>query len=809
MNTNPVPISDPFAPAFSSSLTSPLSTASPTAFASRSSSLLFIDPSVSDYTQLIAGAKAGTEVHLLNPTEDAITQITDTLLGRTGITSLSLVSHGNVGELDFSKTKLDLGNLGTYATQLQTWSAALAPDADILLYECNVAATDQGKAFVQAIAQSTGATVAASTNLTGAKGLGGDWTLEYSTGKIEASDVFASGAEAAYQNVLASLTVPSSSTNSFAGGNAVVVSSGLTVSETTKGETLDGAQAAITTNFNSANDRLGIAGQSGASGTVNGLTWSYNSTTGILNLSGTAAVATYQAALQQVTYQDTSATDAAATRGIQFSLGTNLANPGNGHFYQFVNVPGDTWFQARDAAAASTYLGLKGYLATITSASEETFITSKVQGIGWLGGSDSVDPNNPNSAVGSTWSWVTGPEAGQAFWNGLSSGSAVPGAYSNWDAGEPNNFNGVERYTHIFPNGTWNDFAYNNGAIQGYVVEYGGSAGDSTVQLTGSTSVNVAAAPSAKVKNDFYGDGRSDILWRNPSTGQVAIWEMNGTQLQQGTGYLANNPGANWQITGTGDFNNDGKADILWRNTSTNEVAIWEMNGTTILPSSAILATNPGANWQIAGTGDFNNDGNADILWRNTSTNEVAIWEMNGTTILPSSAILATNPGANWQITGTGDFNNDGNADILWRNTSTNEVAIWEMNGTTILPSSAILATNPGANWQIASTVNGTGDTNGDGLSDILWRNTSTNQAAIWEMNGTALLPSSAILATNPGANWQIVDSGDYNGDGNTDLLWRNTATNQTAIWELNGTQLQPGTGFVSATAATGWQMSA
>ena len=798
---------------------SPLSVAPQPAFVSRSSSLLFVDSSVSDSKQLLAGAKAGTEVHLLNSTEDAISQITDTLAGRTGITSLSIVSHGNAAALDFSKIKLDLGDLGTYANQLQTWSKALASHADILLYGCDVAATTEGKTFVQAIAQLTGADVAASTNLTGAKALGGDWTLEYSTGAIESSDVFTSKVEAAYQNVLATLTVPSSSASSVAGGNAVVVSSGLTVAETTSGETLTGAQVAITSNFNGADDRLGISGQSGTSGTVNGLSWAYNSATGILNLSGTAAVAVYQTALQQVTYQDTNAADTTTPRSIQFSLGANLANPGNGHFYQFVGAPGDTWFQARDAAAASTYLGLKGYLATLTSASENAFVASKVQSIGWLGGSDSVDPTDPNSAIGPTWSWVTGPEAGQAFWNGLSTslgGSAVPGAYSNWAPGEPNNTNnGTERYTHIFPNGTWNDYAYNNGTIQGYVVEYGGSAGDPTVQLTGSTSVNIIKSPAngvppgTEVKNDFNGDGQSDILWRNPSTGQVAIWEMNGTTLLPGTGYINASPDSSWQIAGTGDFNGDGKADILWRNSSTGLLAIWEMDGTTLLPGTGYISNNPALTWQISGTGDFNGDGKADILWRNSSTGQLAIWVMDGTTLLPGTDYISNNPALTWQISGTGDFNGDGKADILWRNSSTGQLAIWVMNGTTLLPGTDYVSNNPDSTWQIARTINGTGDANGDGLSDIFWRNATTDQTAVWEINGTTLLPGTGYISATPGSSWIIADSGDYNGDAKTDLLWRNTTTNQVAVWELDGTQLQPGTDYVSPIAPLGWQVAA
>ena len=69
-----------------------------------------------------------------------------------------------------------------------------------------------------------------------------------------------------------------------------------------------------------------------------------------------------------------------------------------------------------------------------------------------------------------------------------------------------------------------------------------------------------------------------------------------------------------------GDFNGDGKPDILWQNTSTGERGLYLMDGTTV-SSWVSLPTVPTA-WQITGTGDFNGDGNTDILWQNTVTGE-------------------------------------------------------------------------------------------------------------------------------------------------------------------------------------------
>ncbi|WP_421656961.1 DUF4347 domain-containing protein [Leptothermofonsia sp. ETS-13] len=167
-----------------------------------SSSLVFIDSTVEDYQSLVSGASAGTEVHVLNSAQDAIAQITQVLAGRTGISSLHIVSHGEAGVLNFGSTQLGLGTLATYSTALQSWATALTPTADILLYGCYVAAGTQGQTFVQQLEKLTGADIAASIDLTGSAVLGGNWNLEYATGSIESSLAFRSATLATYASTL-------------------------------------------------------------------------------------------------------------------------------------------------------------------------------------------------------------------------------------------------------------------------------------------------------------------------------------------------------------------------------------------------------------------------------------------------------------------------------------------------------------------------------------------------------------------------------------------------------------------------------
>jgi Tol biopolymer transport system component len=167
------------------------------------SGIVFIDPKVDDYGILMAGVKPGLEVVLLDDNFDGIAQITQAMSGRRGLSSLHIVAHGEAGKLWLGKGFVDSSTLEHESDLLQSWAAALAPDADILLYGCNVAAGKTGRQFVQRFSQLTGADVAASSNLTGSAALGGDWELEVKIGLVEAPIAFQAETVEAYNAVLA------------------------------------------------------------------------------------------------------------------------------------------------------------------------------------------------------------------------------------------------------------------------------------------------------------------------------------------------------------------------------------------------------------------------------------------------------------------------------------------------------------------------------------------------------------------------------------------------------------------------------
>jgi glucose/arabinose dehydrogenase len=164
--------------------------------------VVFIDPSVTDFQELAAGVNSGAEVIILNPKADGIQQISNALSKRKNVESVHIVSHGVAGGIQIGNTKVDDRNIERYSKQLGRWASRLTPDADIVLYGCNVAANEAGMNFVRKFSQLTQADVAASTDLTGNASQGGNWEMEFKTGNIESPLAFQAKALAFYNGTM-------------------------------------------------------------------------------------------------------------------------------------------------------------------------------------------------------------------------------------------------------------------------------------------------------------------------------------------------------------------------------------------------------------------------------------------------------------------------------------------------------------------------------------------------------------------------------------------------------------------------------
>ena len=293
--------------------------------------------------------------------------------------------------------------------------------------------------------------------------------------------------------------------------------------------------------------------------------------------------------------------------------------------------------------------------------------------------------------------------------------------------------------------------------------------------------------------SDFNGDGRDDILWRNM---QDHTYSGSYNVIPRGTitnwlatpsgGFVSNDANAwrtqtdgLWRVVGTGDFNGDGRDDLLWSNQNgTFTEWLGQANGGFLSNDANAWSVLP-TSWRVVGTGDFNRDGIDDVLWRNDD-GRFTSWLANsppGSNSGPGNGGFQSNDlnsmsivPTSWQVAGTGDFNGDGWDDVLWRR---DDGAFTEWLG----QDNGRFSSNDANAWHDIPTswkVVGTGDFNGDDRDDVLWRR-DDGAFTEWlgQQNGGFVSNDTNAWHTVP-TSWQVAGTGDFNGDGRDDVAWRN-----------------------------------
>jgi FG-GAP-like repeat/FG-GAP repeat len=279
---------------------------------------------------------------------------------------------------------------------------------------------------------------------------------------------------------------------------------------------------------------------------------------------------------------------------------------------------------------------------------------------------------------------------------------------------------------------------------------------------------------------DFDGDGKGDVLYAR-SVGVYGISFMAGTVTED---CQQVDVPSTVTFMGTGDFNGDGKADIVWRNMGTGAVSITLMNAGTVSQTLSVGQTPIALNVRLEGIGDFDGNGRADMLWRNQTTGRsvMSYHSADGSVLSWPVVSEFINPASTTALK-VGDINGDGKSDIVWRNMSSGNVVISLMDGNA-------------ATWRgitqspIATTVRleAIGDFDGNGKADLLWRNTRTGNSLMSYHNADGSVASwpSVSQFINPSTT-SAVAVGDFDADDKTDILWRNLGTGNSVISLMNG----------------------
>lgn len=185
--------------------------------------VVFVDAAVEDADVLINGLRDSASEPIqwivieLDGQRDGIDQITSALARLSGVDAIHLVSHGDGEGIYLGNTRLDLNSMEAYASQVATWASSMDVDADLLLYGCDLASTEEGRTLIELLSTLTACDVAASDDATGHESLGGDWDFEYIVGSVSTEVAFHDAARSSWFSLLATATFQQGDANGYSG----------------------------------------------------------------------------------------------------------------------------------------------------------------------------------------------------------------------------------------------------------------------------------------------------------------------------------------------------------------------------------------------------------------------------------------------------------------------------------------------------------------------------------------------------------------------------------------------------------------
>ena len=246
--------------------------------------------------------------------------------------------------------------------------------------------------------------------------------------------------------------------------------------------------------------------------------------------------------------------------------------------------------------------------------------------------------------------------------------------------------------------------------------------------------------------------------------------------------------GSGWDALGAGDFDGDGKDDILCMDSS-GAVNVRLSNGSGTFPQEQSLNSKTAAQ-SVIGIGDFNGNGKDDVLVANPVTAELAYWESGATE--PSNDIGYYS--LDWTMIATDDFNGDGKCDMLWRNSfigedglTYNAYCTWIMDPPLGQSDWRMVSVANPAEWDFLCS----GDFDGDGTNDIAMIN-DAGVVGVWGIDNGYLDSWSILNAVNNPDEWTFGGVGDFDADGWDDIAWCNNSTNSVNYWSTYNIQIDP-----------------
>jgi hypothetical protein len=255
------------------------------------------------------------------------------------------------------------------------------------------------------------------------------------------------------------------------------------------------------------------------------------------------------------------------------------------------------------------------------------------------------------------------------------------------------------------------------------------------------------------------GDGMTDAMAFKTDSRELSavLLQSDGSYVRETVGRQTD---PQMRPVGYGDVDNDGQADVLWRNNVSGDNEIWLMRDTSMM---VLSLPNQPVDWKLMSFRDWNNDGRADVLWHKFSTGETSIWTLSGN---GRGTVLAVDPApADMSLAGAADLNKDGRPDLIWHDRKTRAVEGWLMSGAT--PTATFTLPDAPKNAQLA----GVGDLDADGDDDLVWLSSKDGKRVVraWFVNGMQAPQQGVALALSSKRKFRGVL--DMNSDGHLDIV--------------------------------------
>jgi hypothetical protein len=250
---------------------------------------------------------------------------------------------------------------------------------------------------------------------------------------------------------------------------------------------------------------------------------------------------------------------------------------------------------------------------------------------------------------------------------------------------------------------------------------------------------------------DYNGDRVADTVWLDAEAGQLIVELTDPARPSDGTPLATSVLPLpdQYRISGSVDFDGDGRTDLIVFDGDANEMRIWLMDG--VFVERVLALGNPGRYRPFA-SGDFDGDGLVEIFANRASPRKQRRFEFDGDTIISTDTYWHP-VDASWVSVGVGDHDGDGVDDVLWLDRETGVMEVWSIaNGEDLVRVVIDLALPSGAE------VTGSGDYDGDGRAEIAVREESSGELSIWYTDGPNVIEIVPLMLLSP--SWELVGIG-------------------------------------------------